>query len=204
MKFANTAYVLITSMTLVSTIKLIKEEYDRDMHTKTLVHVATEKKICDIEEHFGIMTLEYVKNKTSNNLMNESTATVKKTAPKISKMLNVTPNKKIEVLNNQTPEKHKVLIDQAPKNQKREEKMPCPTTNSEPITHEKSGTKPHIMKINQSNEGEQNPSLNNPHLSRQIDSGDEDQFTKAPNTNDGRKEHLTKAPHLKNDDSKKH
>jgi hypothetical protein len=44
MKFDNTAYVLITSMTLVSFTKLIKEGYDRDMHTKTLVHVATEKK----------------------------------------------------------------------------------------------------------------------------------------------------------------
>jgi hypothetical protein len=61
MKFANTAYVLTTTMTLVSFTKLIKEEYDRDMHTKTLVHVATEKKVCDIEEHCGVMTLEYVR-----------------------------------------------------------------------------------------------------------------------------------------------
>jgi hypothetical protein len=45
MKFANTTYVLITSITLVSFIKLIKEGYDRDMHTKTLVHVATGKKV---------------------------------------------------------------------------------------------------------------------------------------------------------------
>jgi hypothetical protein len=59
MKFANTAYVLITSMTLVSSIKLIKEGYDRDMHTKSFVHVATEKKVCDIEKHFEVMTLEY-------------------------------------------------------------------------------------------------------------------------------------------------
>jgi hypothetical protein len=46
------------SMTLVSYIKLIKEGYDRDIHTKTLVHVAAGKKVCDIEEHFGVMTLE--------------------------------------------------------------------------------------------------------------------------------------------------
>jgi hypothetical protein len=65
MKFANIAYVLITSMTLVSFTKLIKEGYDRDMHTKTLVHVATEKKICDIEKHFEVMILECVKYETA-------------------------------------------------------------------------------------------------------------------------------------------
>jgi hypothetical protein len=175
MKFANTAYVPTTSMTLVSSTKLIKEGYDRDMHTKTLVHVTTEQKICDIEEHFEIMTLEY-------NLINESTATVKMTAPKINEM----------------------LTDQAPKNQKREKKMPCPTTNSEPITHGKSDRE-HTMKLNQSDEGQRKkPSLNNPHPSRQIDSGsDEDHFTKAPNTNDDLKERFTKAPNLKNDDPKK-
>ncbi len=37
MKFVNTAYVLTTCMTLVSSTKLIKEGYDRDMHAKTLV-----------------------------------------------------------------------------------------------------------------------------------------------------------------------
>ncbi len=157
MKFDYTAYVLTTSMTLVSSTKLIKEGYDRDMHTKTLVHVATEKKICDIEEHFGIMILEYnsipiqpteyveygatvdprneMENMTSNNLTNESTATVKKTAPKINEVLNETPNKKIEMLNNQAPTKEKEV-----------KKTPHSTTISEsvsvPINHEKSGTKP--------------------------------------------------------------
>jgi hypothetical protein len=111
MKFANTAYVLIISMTLVSFIKLIKERYDRDMYTKTLVHVATDRKVCDIEEYFGVMTLEF-------NPMNESTATVKKTAPN--------------------------EINQAPKEVK---KMPQTITNSEQISHEKNDTK-HIMKLN--------------------------------------------------------
>jgi hypothetical protein len=44
MKFANIAFILIINMTLVLFIKLVKEEYDKDMHTKILVHVATEKK----------------------------------------------------------------------------------------------------------------------------------------------------------------
>jgi hypothetical protein len=160
MEFANTAYVPTTSMTLVSSTKLIKEGYDRDMHTKTLVHVATGKKVCDIEEHFGVMTLTYVENAAPINP--RSTATVEKTAPKI-----------IEV-----------LIDQAPKDQKREEKMPCPTTISEPVTHGKSDRE-HTMELNQSDEAQQNPSLNNPHSSRQVDSGGGDHFTKAPNIKNG-------------------
>ncbi len=83
-QFDHIAYVSITSMTLVLSIKLIKEEYNRDIHTKIFVHVATEKKICDIEKHFGIMIIEYIKNKTSNKLTNESTTIVKMTASKIN------------------------------------------------------------------------------------------------------------------------
>jgi hypothetical protein len=86
-------------MTLLSFTKLIKEGYE---HTRTLVHV---KKVCDVEEHFGVMTLEY-------NPMNGSTVTVEKTAPKTN-----------EVLNNQAPKKKEVLNDQAPM-EKEEEKTP--------------------------------------------------------------------------------
>jgi hypothetical protein len=183
MEFANTAYVPTTSMTLVSSIKLIKEGYDRDMHTKILVHVATEKKVCDIEEHFGVMTLEY-------NPTNGSTATVEMTAPN-------------EVLNNQAPKKHEMLNDKTPTKEKEVKKTPQSITISEPITHEKSGTEPHIMKVNQSDEGQKNPSLNNPHSSRQVDSGGGDHFTKASNKNGDRKGHFIKAPHLKNGGPKK-
>ncbi len=222
MEFVNTAYVPITSMTLVSSTKLIKEGYDRDMHTKTLVHVATGKKVCDIEEHFGVMTLEYnsipiqpteyveygatvdprneMENAASIDLRS-STATVEMTVPKINEVLNETPNKKIEMLNNQASKKHEVLIDQAPKEV---EKTPQSITNSESITHGKSDTESHIMELNQSDDGQQNLSLNNPHSSRQIDSGGGgDQFIKASNTNGGRKEHFTKAPNLKNGGLKK-
>jgi predicted Holliday junction resolvase-like endonuclease len=177
MKFANTAYVLIISMTLVSSIKFIKEEYDRDMHIKTFVHVAIDKKMCDIEEHFGIMTLEF-------NLINESTTTVKMT----------TPNKKIEMLNNQASTKEKEM-----------KKTSQSITNSEQITHEKSD-KEHIMKLNQSDEKQQkNLSLNNSHSSRQVNSGgDEDHLIKTSNTkNDDRRKRFIKTPNLKNDGLKK-
>jgi hypothetical protein len=177
MEFANTAYVPTTSMTLVSSTKLIKEGYDRDMHTKTLVHVATGKKVCDIEEHFGVMTLEYVENAAPIN-PRSSTATVEMTAPKIN-----------EVLNNQAPKKHEVLNDQAPTKEKEVEKTPQSITNSESVSvsinHGKTDTEPHTMDLNQSDEGQRNTSLNNPHPSRQVDSGGGDHFTKAPNTNGG-------------------
>jgi hypothetical protein len=173
MKFVNTAYVLIISMTLVSFIKLIKEEYDRDMHTKTLVHVATEKKICDIEEHFEVMTLEY-------NLINESTATVKMTTPTINEMLNDQTSKEKEM------------------------KKTSQQSVSVSINHEKSATEPHIMDLNQLDERQQkNPSLNNSHSSRQIDSENEDHFIKTSNTNDDLKERFIKTSNLKNDDHKK-
>jgi hypothetical protein len=177
MKFANIAYVFITSMTLVSFTKLIKEGYDRDMHTKILVHVATGKKICDIEEHFGVMILEYVKNATSINF--RSTAIVEKTAS-------------IEVLIDQTSTKRKEM-----------KKTSQSITNSEQIIHEKSDRE-HIMKLNQSDEEQQNLSLNNSHSSRQIDSGGGDHFIKASNANDGPKGHFIKASNLKNGDSQKH
>ncbi len=174
MKFANIAYVLIISMTLVSFIKLIKEGYDRDMHTKTLVHVATEKKICDIEKHFGVMILEF-------NLIDKITTIVEKTAS-------------IEM-----------LIDQASKDQKRKEKMFCLIINSESIIHEKSDRE-HIMKLNQSDEGQRKKlSLNNSHSSRQIDSaGGGDHFIKTSNANDGPKGHFIKVSNLKNGGSQKH
>jgi hypothetical protein len=79
------------------------------MHIKTFVHVATEKKICNIEKHFGIMTFE-------SNVTKENTTTVKMTTPKINKILNeISNDKKIEMLNNQTSKKHEMLNNQAPK-----------------------------------------------------------------------------------------
>ncbi len=128
--------------------------------------------------------------KNAASINSRSTATVEMTAPKINEMLNdQTSNKKIEMLNNQASKEKEV------------KKMPQSITNSEPITHEKSNRE-HIMKLNQSDETQQNPSLNNSHLSRQIDSGGgEDQFIKASNSNDDLKGRFTKAL---NDNLNKH
>jgi hypothetical protein len=109
-----------------------------------------------------------------------------------------------EILNEMSNDKKiEMLIDQASKNQKREKKMSCSITNSESITHEKSGTKSHIMKLNQSDEKQRNKLLlDNSHSSRQIDSeSDEDHFIKTSNTNDNRKEHFIKTSNT-NDDLK--
>lgn len=59
MKFDKTSWVSITNVALISSVKLIKQGFNRDMHTKTLTNVATDKKICNIEEHFEIITLKY-------------------------------------------------------------------------------------------------------------------------------------------------
>jgi hypothetical protein len=115
------------------------------------------------------------------------------TAPKINEVLNeISNDKKIEM-----------LIDQAPK-EKEVKKTPQQSV-SVPITHGKSDTEAHTMELNQSDERQQkNPSLCNPHPSRQVDSGGGgDHFTKAPNKNGGRKRHFTKAPNMKNGGPKK-
>jgi hypothetical protein len=120
------------------------------------------------------------------------------TAPKINEMLNdQAPNKKIEMLNNQEPK------------EKEMRKTPQPIINSESITHEKSDRE-HIMKLNQSDEAQQNPSLNNSHSSRQIDSeSGEDHFTKAPNINKNdlkkhKKPLITNQKEMKNSHLKTH
>ncbi len=73
------------------------------------------------------------------------------------------------------------------------------------INHEKSDTKSQIMKLNQSDDAQQNLSLNNSHSSRQINSeSDEDHFIKTSNANDDLKERFIKISNMKNDDLKKH
>jgi hypothetical protein len=190
MEFVNTAYVLTTSMTLVSSIKLIKERYDRDMHTKTLVHVATGKKVCDIEEHFEVMTLEY-------NLTNESTATVEMTAPKIN-----------EMLNNQAPKEKEV------------KKTPQSIINSEPITHEKSDRehimklnqsdeKQRNLSLNNSHSSRQIDSGGGDHFIKALNDGPKRRFTKAQNLkNDGPNKHkkppITNQKEVENSHPKTH
>jgi hypothetical protein len=43
----------------VSQNKLEKEGFDRDPHTKTLIHLKTGKQVCEIQGRFGVQLLEY-------------------------------------------------------------------------------------------------------------------------------------------------
>jgi hypothetical protein len=197
MKFDNTAYVSTTNMTLVSSVKLIKQGYDRDMHTKTLVNIAIDQKVCDIEEKFGVMLLEY------NPIPIQFTSDVEYGAP-ITRNAIVAKSATNEVLNEASnDQKNEMLIDQAPKEKEEMENPSRPTTNSEQITHEKIDRE-HTMKFYQSNEGQRKkPTLNNPHPFRQ-DSGGGDDITKAPKPkNGGPRGRFTKAPNIRNGGPKK-
>jgi hypothetical protein len=43
----------------MSQSKLEKEEFDRDSFIKTLIHLKTNKQVCDIQKRFEMQLLEY-------------------------------------------------------------------------------------------------------------------------------------------------
>jgi hypothetical protein len=59
MDFAKTAWVPTTNMTLVSVNKLKKEGYIWDMNQNVLIQQKDGKKVCNIEEHYGLPTIEF-------------------------------------------------------------------------------------------------------------------------------------------------
>jgi hypothetical protein len=59
MTFKKTAYISICFVTLVSQSKLEKEKFDRDSFIKTLIHLKTNKQICEIQKRFEMQLLEY-------------------------------------------------------------------------------------------------------------------------------------------------
>jgi hypothetical protein len=59
MNFAKTTYIPSTNMTLVSLNKLKKKGYVWDMHTDVLIHKASGQKVCNIENHYGLTTIEF-------------------------------------------------------------------------------------------------------------------------------------------------
>jgi hypothetical protein len=59
MTFKKTTYISICSVTLVFQNKLEKEKFDRDSHTKILIHLKTGTQICEIQERFEMQLLEY-------------------------------------------------------------------------------------------------------------------------------------------------
>jgi hypothetical protein len=52
MTFKRTTYIFICFVTLVFQFKLEKEEFDRDSFIKTLIHLKTNKQICEIQRRF--------------------------------------------------------------------------------------------------------------------------------------------------------
>jgi hypothetical protein len=59
MDFAKTAWVPTTNMTLVSVNKLKKEGYIWDMNQNVLIQQKDGKKVCNIDEHYGLPTIEF-------------------------------------------------------------------------------------------------------------------------------------------------
>jgi hypothetical protein len=59
MKFAKTAYISSTNMTLVSLNKLKKKDYVWNMKEDVLIHQKSDQKVCNIEEHYDLATIEF-------------------------------------------------------------------------------------------------------------------------------------------------
>jgi hypothetical protein len=59
LKFANTTWISSTDVTLISSTRLIKEEYDRDSHTNTLMHMKTSTKVCEISMQCNVLLLKF-------------------------------------------------------------------------------------------------------------------------------------------------
>ncbi len=78
MKFAKTAYISFTNMTLVSLNKLKKKDYVWDMQEDVLIHKTSDQKVCGIEEHYELATIEF-------NPMKITHAAVEKITPFLTK-----------------------------------------------------------------------------------------------------------------------
>jgi hypothetical protein len=59
MTFKKTTYISICFVILMFQSKLEKEEFDRDSFIKTLIHLKTNKQICEIQRRFEMQLLEY-------------------------------------------------------------------------------------------------------------------------------------------------
>jgi hypothetical protein len=72
MTFKKTTYIFICSVTLVFQNKLEKERFDRDSHTKILIHLKTDKQICEIQKRFEMQLLEYNLISKNDQMMTNS------------------------------------------------------------------------------------------------------------------------------------
>ncbi len=72
MTFKKTAYISICFVTLMSTSKLEKKEFDRDHRIKTLINIKTNEQICEIQKRFEMHLLEYNLVSRDDQLMKNS------------------------------------------------------------------------------------------------------------------------------------
>jgi hypothetical protein len=66
---------------LISSTRLIKEDYDRDSHTNTLMHMKTGTKVCEISMHCNVLLLKFnsIENKHANSVQSRKFTTTKTT-----------------------------------------------------------------------------------------------------------------------------
>ncbi len=79
LKFANKAWISSTDVILISSTRLIKEEYDRDLHTNTLMHMKSDTKVCEISMHCNVLLLEFNLIKHANSIQPRKSTLTKAT-----------------------------------------------------------------------------------------------------------------------------
>jgi hypothetical protein len=58
-KFANTIWISSIDVTFISFTRLIKKEYDRDLHINILMHMKTSTKVCEISMQCNVLLLKF-------------------------------------------------------------------------------------------------------------------------------------------------
>ncbi len=80
LKFANTAWILFTDVILISSIRLIKKNYDCDSQTNIFLHMKTSTKVCKISMQCNVMLLKFNSIKHANSVQPRKFTTTKTTS----------------------------------------------------------------------------------------------------------------------------
>ncbi len=79
LKFANMTWISFTDVTLISSTRLIKKNYDRDSHTNILMHMKSDTKICEISMYCNVLLLKFNLIKHANSIQSRKFTTTKTT-----------------------------------------------------------------------------------------------------------------------------
>jgi hypothetical protein len=79
LKFANTIWISSTDVIFISFTRLIKEKYNRDSHINILMHMKTNKKVCDISMQCNVLLLKFNSIKHANSIQSQKSTTAKTT-----------------------------------------------------------------------------------------------------------------------------